>query len=93
MLISRETRKKIAEYEKKLIWEEKKKKQLVDKKIDYEFLKYLMDESVKDIDGDRELLIKIRFHNGDVMELTSRSPHRDKTVYAFDGNPNVMEIE
>lgn len=92
MILSRETRKKIAEYEKKLIWEEKKKKQLVDKKIDYEFLKYLMDESVKDIDGDRELTIKIRFHNGDVMELSSRTPHKNETFYAFDGNPTVMEI-
>lgn len=88
MIISREIKNKIKKAAEEIIWEEKKKQELLNKEIDYNFLQSLIDKS----NENQDLVITIYFKSGDRMVITQK--YKDKDGYdGFDGNPATNELE
>ena len=90
MRISREIKNKIKKYTDELIFEEKKKKELLNTNIDYNFLQTLINKCYENPD----LAITIYFKSGDRMVLQTK--HRETNYLAessYDGEPSVNELE
>ena len=86
--MNKEIRNKIKKYKDELIFEEKKKQELLNKQIDYNFLQQLIDKSSRNPD----LVITIYFKSGDKLTLQQKyqAPAND---YSYDGNPATNELE
>ena len=90
MHISREIKDKIKKYTADLIFEEKKKQELLNTNIDYNFLQTLINKCNENPD----LAITIYFKSGDRMVLQTK--HRETNYLAdssYDGEPSVNELE
>lgn len=87
-MLDRETRQAIKEAEKRIRWEAKKRKELVNTEIDYNFLQSLMDKS----NNNPDLVITIYFKSGDRMVLQQKYKSDDNTYNDFNGNPTAEEI-
>lgn len=90
MRISRDIKDKIKKYTDELLYEEKKKKELLNTNIDYNFLQTLINKCYENPD----LAITIYFKSGDRMVLQTK--HRETNYLAessYDGEPSVNELE
>lgn len=89
-LLNKEIKNKIKKYTDELIFEEKKKRELLNKEIDYNFLQALINKCNENPD----LAITIYFKSGDRMVLQTK--HREMNYLAdssYDGEPSVNELE
>ena len=90
MRLSKDIKDKIKKYTDELIFEEKKKKELLNTNIDYNFLQTLINKCYENPD----LAITIYFKSGDRMVLQTK--HRETNYLAessYDGEPSVNELE
>lgn len=89
MHISREIKDKIKKYTDELLYEEKKKQELLNTNIDYNFLQTLINKCYENPD----LAITIYFKSGDRMVLQTKHKETDYSLGAsYDGEPSIMEI-
>lgn len=89
-LVNKEIKNKIRKYTDDLIFEEKKKRELLNKEIDYNFLQTLINKCNENPD----LAITIYFKSGDRMVLQTK--HKETNYLAdssYDGEPSVNELE
>lgn len=86
--MDKELKKQIKEATKQLIYENKKKKEFLNAKVDYNFLQSLIDKS----NDNQNLIIKIKLKDGTVIEIAQKYQTPERT-YSFNGEPSVMEIE
>ena len=86
LIISKELRKKINKAAQDIINEEHKKKQLVNRNLDYEYLQTLINRC--DVNG---LVMKIILKDGTVIQMATQK-HRDEYSDGYDGEPSVMEL-
>lgn len=90
MRLSREIKNKIKKVTDEIIYEEKKKQELLNKEIDYNFLQTLINKCNENPD----LAITIYFKSGDKMVLQTK--HRETNYLAdssYDGEPSINELE
>ena len=90
MRLSKDIKDKIKKYTDELIFEEKKKQELLNTNIDYNFLQTLINKCYENPD----LAITIYFKSGDRMTLQTK--HREMNYLAdssYDGEPSVNELE
>ena len=89
-LLNKEIKNKIRKYTDEIIFEEKKKRELLNKEIDYDFLQTLINKC----NDNPDLAITIYFKSGDRMVLQTK--HRETNYLAdssYDGEPSINEIE
>lgn len=90
MRISREIKNKIKKYTDELLYEEKKKQELLNTNIDYNFLQTLINKCNENPD----LAITIYFKSGDRMVLQTKHKETNYSLEAsYDGEPSIMEIK
>lgn len=90
MRISKDIKDKIRKYTEELVFEEKKKRELLNKEIDYNFLQTLINKC----NDNADLMITIYFKSGDRMVLQTK--HRETNYLAessYDGEPSINELE
>ena len=89
-ILNKEIKNKIKKYTDELIFEEKKKQELLNTNIDYNFLQTLINKC----NDNADLMITIYFKSGDRMTLQTK--HRETNYLAdssYDGEPSVNELE
>ena len=86
-LVNKELKKKISQATQEIIAEEKKKQQLVNRNLDYDFLQTLINRC--DTNG---LVMKIILKDGTVIQMATQR-HRDEYSDGYDGEPSVGELE
>ena len=89
-ILNKEIKNKIKKYTEELVFEEKKKQELLNTNIDYNFLQTLINKCNENPD----LAITIYFKSGDRMVLQTK--HRETNYLAdssYDGEPSVNELE
>ena len=84
--MDRELKKRIKKATEEILYEEKRKKELLNAKVDYEFLQKLIDKSYEN----PELLITIYLKSGDKITITQK--YQEPEQYGFDGQPSEIEI-
>ena len=90
LFLDKETKRTIKEAQKKIIWEAKKRKELLNTEIDYNYLQTLIER----INENPDLAITIHFKSGDTMTLQQKYSSRSQYNVDddFNGNPTVEEI-
>ena len=88
MRLSKEVKNRIKQETEKILWEEKKKQELLNKNIDYNFLQTLINKTNENPD----LVITIYFKSGDKMILQSQFKE-DRAVDYYNGSPSINELE
>ena len=89
-LLNKDIKNKIKKYSDELIFEEKKKRELLNKEIDYDFLQALINKC----NDNPDLAITIYFKSGDRMVLQTK--HRETNYladFSYDGEPSINELE
>ena len=89
-LLNKDIKNKIRKYKAELLWEERKRQELLNTNIDYNFLQTLINKCNENPD----LAITIYFKSGDRMTLQTK--HRETNYLAdssYDGEPSVNELE
>ena len=89
-ILNKEIKNKIKKYTDEIIFEEKKKRELLNTNIDYNFLQTLINKCNENPD----LAITIYFKSGDRMTLQTK--HRETNYLAdssYDGEPSINELE
>jgi putative IMPACT (imprinted ancient) family translation regulator len=90
MRMSKEAKDKIKKYTEELIWEEKKKQELLNKEIDYSFLQTLINKC----NDNQDLVITIYFKSGDRMTLQTKFKNNDYSAgSSYDGEPSINEMD
>ena len=90
MRISKEIKDKIKKYTDEIIFEEKKKKELLNTNIDYGYIQKLLNMCNENPD----LAITIYFKSGDRMTLQTKHKETNYLLNAsYDGEPSIMEIK
>ena len=79
---------RIKQETEKILWEEKKKQELLNTNIDYNFLQTLINKTNENPD----LVITIYFKSGDKMILQSQFKE-DRTIDYYNGSPSINELE
>lgn len=88
-LLNKEIKNKIKKYTDELLYEEKKKQELLNTNIDYNFLQTLINKCNENPD----LAITIYFKSGDRMVLQTKHKETNYSLEAsYDGEPSIMEI-
>lgn len=87
MFLSKELKNKIREYEKQLTWEDKKKKELVGKNMDYQFIQVLLDK----INDNPNITVSIHLKDGTVINMGTKQRNQS-FVDSYDGEPSEIEI-
>lgn len=85
-LLNKDIKNKIRKYTDELLYEEKKKRELLNKEIDYNFLQALINKCSENPD----LYITIYFKSGDRMVLQTK--HKEDNS-SYDGAPSINEID
>lgn len=88
--MDKEIRNKVRKYKAELLWEERKRRELLNTNIDYNFLQTLINKCNENPD----LAITIYFKSGDRMTLQTK--HRETNYLAdssYDGEPSINELE
>ena len=88
--MDKEIRNKVRKYKAELLWEERKRQELLNTNIDYNFLQTLINKCNENPD----LAITIYFKSGDRMVLQTK--HKETNYLAdssYDGEPSINEIE
>lgn len=88
MRLNKEIKNKIKQETEKILWEEKKKQELLNTNIDYNFLQTLINKTNENPD----LVITIYFKSGDKMILQSQFKE-DRTIDYYNGSPSINELE
>ena len=88
MRLSKEVKNRIKQETEKILWEEKKKQELLNTNIDYNFLQTLINKTNENPD----LVITIYFKSGDKMILQSQFKE-DKAIDYYNGSPSINELE
>ena len=88
MRLSKEIKNRIKQETEKILWEEKKKQELLNTNIDYNFLQTLINKTNENPD----LVITIYFNSGDKMILQSQFKE-DRTIDYYNGSPSINELE
>ena len=88
MRLNKEIKNRIKQETEKILWEEKKKQELLNTNIDYNFLQTLINKTNENPD----LVITIYFKSGDKMILQSQFKE-DRTIDYSNGNPSINELE
>ncbi len=88
MRLSKEVKNRIKQETEKILWEEKKKQELLNTNIDYNFLQTLINKTNENPD----LVITIYFKSGDKMILQSQFKE-DRTIDYYNGSPSINELE
>ena len=89
-ILNKEIKNKIKKYTDDLIFEEKKKQELLNTNIDYGYIQKLLNMCSDNPD----LVVTIYFKSGDRMTLQTK--HRETNYLAdssYDGEPSVNELE
>lgn len=86
--MDRQLKKQIKEMTAKMIYEDKKKKELLSAKSDFNFLQSLIDKS----NDNQNLVITVKTKDGTVIEIKQKYEAPEHT-FRYDGEPTVMEIE
>ena len=89
-ILNKEIKNKIKKYTEELVFEEKKKQELLNTNIDYGYIQKLLNMCNENPD----LAITIYFKSGDRMTLQTK--HREMNYLAessYDGEPSVNELE
>lgn len=89
-ILNKEIRNKVRKYKAELLWEERKRQELLNTNIDYNFLQTLINKCNENPD----LAITIYFKSGDRMTLQTK--HRETNYLAdssYDGEPSINELE
>lgn len=88
MRLSKEIKSRIKQETEKILWEEKKKQELLNTNIDYNFLQTLINKTNENPD----LVITIYFKSGDKMILQSQFKE-DRIIDYYNGSPSINELE
>ena len=88
MRLNKEIKSRIKQETEKILWEEKKKQELLNTNIDYNFLQTLINKTNENPD----LVITIYFKSGDKMILQSQFKE-DRTIDYYNGSPSINELE
>ena len=88
MRLSKEIKNRIKQETEKILWEEKKKQEMLNTNIDYNFLQTLINKTNENPD----LVITIYFKSGDKMILQSQFKE-DRTIDYYNGSPSINELE
>lgn len=89
MRISKEIKDKIKKYTDELLFDEKKKQELLNTNIDYGYIQKLLNLCNENPD----LAITIYFKSGDRMVLQTKHKETNYSLGAsYDGEPSIMEI-
>lgn len=89
-LLNKDIKNKIKKYTDELLYEEKKKQELLNTNIDYNFLQTLINKCNENPD----LAITIYFKSGDRMVLQTKHKETDYLANSYyDGEPSVNELE
>lgn len=90
MRVSKDIKNKIKKYTDELLYEEKKKQELLNTNIDYNFLQTLINKCNENPD----LAITIYFKSGDRMVLQTKHKETDYLAdSSYDGEPSINEME
>lgn len=89
MRLSKEIKDKIKKYTDELIWEDKKRQELLNKEVDYNFLQTLINKC----NDNPDLVITIYLKSGDKMVLQTKYKENNYSGAAYDGEPSVNEME
>ena len=89
MRVSKEVKDKIKKYTEELVWEEKKKQELLNKEIDYNFLQTLINKC----NDNPDLVITIHFKSGDRMILQTKLKETNYSGAVYDGEPSINEMD
>ena len=90
MRLSKDIKDKIKKYTDELIFEEKKKREFLNKEIDYNFFFFFFNKC----NENQDLAVTIYFKSGDRMTLQTK--HRETNYLAdssYDGEPSINELE
>lgn len=87
--MSKEIKEKINKFTEELLWEEKKKQELLNKEIDYNFLQTLINKC----NDNPDLVITIHFKGGDRMVLQTKYKENNYSSAGYDGEPSVNELD
>lgn len=88
MRLSKEIKNRIKQETEKILWEEKKKQELLNTNIDYNFLQTLINKT----NENQDLVITIYFKSGDKMILQSQFKE-DRAIDYYNGSPSINELE
>ena len=88
MRLNKEIKNRIKQETEKILWEEKKKQELLNTNIDYNFLQTLINKTNENPD----LVITIYFKSGDKMILQSQFKE-DRAIDYYNGSPSINELE
>lgn len=90
MRMPKEIKDKIKKYTDELLWQEKKKQELLNKEIDYNFLQSLINKC----NDNPDLVITIHFKSGDKMVLQTKYKENNYASGAsYDGEPSINELD
>lgn len=89
MRMNKEIKEKINKFTEELLWEEKKKQELLNKEIDYNFLQTLINKC----NDNPDLVITIYFKSGDKMVLQTKYKENNYSSTGYDGEPSVSELD
>ena len=89
MRLSKDIKDKIKKYTEELVFEEKKRQELLNKNIDYNYLQSLIDRCRDNPD----LAITIYFKSGDKMVLQTKFKETNYSGAAYDGEPSINEMD
>lgn len=90
MIMNKEIKNKVKKYTEELVWEEKKKQELLNKNIDYNFLQTLINKC----NDNPDLAITIYFKSGDKMVLQTKYKENNYASGAsYDGEPSINELD
>ena len=87
--MSKEIKEKVNKFTEELLWEEKKKQELLNKEIDYNFLQTLINKC----NDNPDLVITIYFKSGDRMVLQTKYKENNYSSAGYDGEPSVNELD
>lgn len=88
MRISKEAKEKIKKITEEILWEERKKKEILDKNIDYDFLQTLINKC----DNNPDLTVTVYLKNNQKIVIQTKKNIRNYD-YEYDGEPSVNELE
>lgn len=88
--MDKEIRNKVRKYKAELLWEERKRQELLNTNIDYNFLQTLINKCNENPD----LAITLYFKSGDKMVLQTKHKETNYlTDSSYDGEPSINELE
>lgn len=89
MRMNKEIKDKIKKYTDELIWEEKKKQELLNTNIDYGYIQKLLNMC----NDNPDLVVTIYFKSGDKLVLQTKYKENNYSGAVYDGEPSINEMD